>query len=352
MPMYNKIILVLLWFLILPAPGVSWAKSAGHEAKEIDAYCTKMRGIKDCIRPICIKDGKNVCVQQGRFSAYQPNSAVFQVNEHDDNAIEVNYSFRYLISSPDCTGKGADPCSEYDHRLENFLTYTGKFDFYMNTRPSSPVVNRTSNPAWHLRKYCGDNAYHLEWLDIALEHKSNGQTVSADVIDPSTGKYKAEEAYQAGDRAYIDSISRSTNYISLEGKFHFSVGSFTNNKLYVKLFAHYWNEESDVHWGQYANQNVNISDFERIRTILNVKLNNATRYDEEAELGIEWTVGDKGLATDSADVWLRWPWDTNLPLIGPSHFPFILRVHFGPLNELSNYSESERSIGFGLAFWH
>lgn len=324
---YLKGFVITLFFLTLNVPGIVNAQNGQPETARKE-------------------------IQQRRFTPYQPNSAVFQSNEHDNNAIEVNFSFRYLISPPKCLDKGTGLCNGHEHKWEHFVTYTGKFDFYMGTRPSSPVINRLNNPAWHSRVYFSDNAMHAEWLDIGVEHKSNGQTTSADVINTNTGNNAAEEAYLAGNRSYIDSISRSTNYISLEAKFHFDMGSFSNNKLYVKLFAHHWNEESDVHWGRYANQNINFSDFERIRTILNVQLNDTNVYDDMVELGLEWTVGDKGMATDSANVWLRWPWDVKLPLFGQTHFPLILRAHIGPMNELSNYSESERSIGIGLAFFH
>lgn len=343
---------IAVFITFLFEPTVTWPKDSPSENAAPEKFCKEMNGNKDCTKPNCIKNKKNICIPQYRFLPYQPNSAVWQYNENDKHALEVNFSFRYLLTAPDCTGKHKDLCNHYDTRWENFLTYTGKFDFYLGTRPSSPVVNRLNNPAIHLRKYRGDNAYNIKWIDIGIEHKSNGQTVSANELVPGTGQYRAAVEYQAGNNAYIDSISRSTNYLSIETKLDLKLGKSSNNHLFFKLYAYHWNEEYEVHWGEFADQNVKFSDFERLRTIINIQLNKANKYENRRELGVEWTVGDMGLATDSANVWIRWPWDLPLPFNGSVHLPMTIRAHFGPMNELSNYSESQRSLGIGLSFYH
>src|SRR5437867_2454956 len=42
------------------------------------------------------------CREGSRFSAYEPNYAVWRRASGDENAIRVHYSFRHLLTEPDC----------------------------------------------------------------------------------------------------------------------------------------------------------------------------------------------------------------------------------------------------------
>jgi hypothetical protein len=270
-----------------------------------------------------------------RFIPYQPNSAVVQNTKGDENSIEVNYSFRYLISTP----------SNDVTRWEHFLTYTGKFDFYRGTRPSGPVINRLNNPAWHSRKYF--NKQYFDWFDVGVEHKSNGQVTLSNELVPGTTQYKAAVEYNAGNHQYIDSISRGMDYLSFEVKKDTVLNSCMKCSLYLKLYSFHISEESNVYWGKYAGQNVKFADFERVKTVILIPFGKDSPTDLIREFSVEWTVGDKGLATDSATLWMKWPVSFSWGVL-----PLTIRAHYGSMNELSNYSESQRSIGVGLAFFH
>lgn len=277
-----------------------------------------------------------------RFKPYEANNAAYQATQGDQNSAEVNFSFMYLLTSPDKDLLHCQVC------LEAFLSYTGKFDFYMGSRPSGPVINRISNPAAHFRLH-GEklSGLGLTWLDMGIEHKSNGQVVSANQIDPISKQYTAAVKHNAGDYQYFDSISRGTNYLSFEGSKDGSIGG-KDASYRLKLFALHRGEESDVYWGKYAGQKVRIADFERTRLAVGGKFGDAgSRPDLQNAYGLEWTVGDKGLATDSANIWVTYP-----VLILGLELPLTLRAHFGPMNELSNYTESRRSVGIGLDFYH
>ncbi len=177
---------------------------------------------------MCAGNLKELCQKKSRLIAYQPNTAAWEFAHDDDGALEVNYSFRYLLTRPDCSvEKGTDKLNcitGWQCRKEWFLSYTGKFDFYMHTRPSGPVVNRMNNPAAHWRIHNPALRDWVEWVDIGMEHRSNGQTTEFDLKD-TNGNYIAEQRWNAGDRAYIDGISRSANYFSAEVKNSFKYGS-------------------------------------------------------------------------------------------------------------------------------
>ena len=257
--------------------------------------CTAEERRKLAILARCI-DRPDLCdPKKSRLTAYQPNYAIFQNTNNDERSIEVHYSFKYSFTKPHCmplkksTGSDAYPdidcLSNYDRRWETFFTYTGEFDFYMGTRDSSPVINRISNPAFHYRKHLGDsfsgNAMSLEWLNVAIEHRSDGQVIEADekITDPASpdfGRYRAQVELEKGNHQYFDAISRGANYFSFEGKLNIgkSHGEYkacnetlgcVNTWVSAKL---YFTKDSNVYWGPQVNKGVTISDYDRFRFVI------------------------------------------------------------------------------------
>jgi len=143
-----------------------------------------------------------------RFFPYETNYAIPQFTNGDDRAFEVQCSFKYILF--DCEKSQLIPpikCSTADGKgLNVYFSFTGEFDFYLGSRESGPVVNRTSNPAFHMRwdileKKGSD---YIEWYDIGIEHRSDGQVVSADLKDsnpasPTFGQYLTEIELQNGN---------------------------------------------------------------------------------------------------------------------------------------------------------
>lgn len=327
---------------VMCIPNITWAQSENQitTTEKSELTSNSQLAKNDCNSRLKDDDleYKNV-----RFRPYQPNNAVWQYTEKDEHSARVNYSFRYLITKPE------EFDSKFDDHFGVYFSYTGQFDFYMFTRPSSPVVNRISNPAFHVR-WSDNKMMGLDWLDVAIEHKSNGQLVSANApVAPNSTQNKAAAEFNAGNHAYIDSISRSTNYFSLEGHTTYTSENCITTNFYLKLFAHRFYEESDVYWGRYAGRNVSFSDFERVRFVVQGEFGKSSSDKSlQNEYFVEWTVGDKGLATDSVNIRLKYP----VRLASMGTLPLMLQMHFGPMNQLSNYTESQRSIGLGLAFYY
>lgn len=284
-----------------------------------------------------------------RFKPYGMNYGVWQLTKGDEQAMDVQYSFKYILYNCErfdqegYLGCRADGTS----KLNGFFAYTGKFDFYMFTRGSSPVINRVSNPALHakydfaIEKTTGS----LYWADLSVEHRSNGQVVEVDTKDtnpasPTFNQYLTEIEYQKGNREYFDRISRDANYVKLATGWQYRQN--TKVDVGVKL---YFTDDSDITWGPYAGTGVGFKDFDlvQLKAYQNVKALN--KFFPEIICGLEYLIGRKGLATDSLDLYLI------TPFIGWGlEIPFMVKAHFGPMDRLSDYSRSINSFGAGFIF--
>lgn len=297
-------------------------------------------------------------IERSRLMPYRHNTfSLYQQTKGDQYAMEVNYSFKYLFTRPDCfyeVGDEQQQCkNDWDKRNELYFSYTGKFDFYVGgtgERDSGPVINRMSNPALHWRFYQPE-WIALKWIDYGLEHRSNGQTTSATLKDAS-GNYIANNEWKAEHRAYIDGISRGSNYISVEGRndlniFDVGIKYWLSGKIYHN------NPESDVTWGDGQYQNHKIWDYDIARAVFETEqmINNASF--PKIVYSVEYTVGKKGLPTDSANISFTFPWvaSATFPEIFSRRtvFPIFFRLHTGPMNELSNYTVAESTFYIGLA---
>ena len=339
----------------------------------------------------CRDDNRNsrypsACHERSRLTAFEPNYAVwrFAPPETDKESLRVHYSFRFLFTEPDCMSKyrnnetGAvetQRClKEWSKRKELFFTYSGEFDFYLGTRPSGPVINRLSNPALHTRFNFDDThpmipGAPVDWLDVSLEHRSNGQVIDANekVTDAASldyGKYRAQVEWEKGNRAYIDAISRSVNYLTLGGRF--SINFQETKKLCSKgiwLCMDLWfnwkalplfnkAEESDVTWGPYANLDRHIADYDRFRLILSksfapgmIGLKVFSERIEKIEFDLEWIAGNLLEKTDAINASVLMP----VAICG-ARIPFYVRYHRGPMDTFSDFTQSVAywSAGFEL----
>jgi outer membrane phospholipase A len=275
-------------------------------------------------------------VSKERFGVFEDNFGLLNQMKNngwagnDEAALRAHYSFRYSVY------RFGRAHWLRDQESEVFLAYTGEFDFYMATRTSSPVINRISNPAVHFRT-CGSCAGDTwqTWLDFALEHRSNGQVGD---VESTQGAAEAQAAYDARDREYFDRISRGSNYFSLTlytpEPLHIGGATLrTRAKVYLT-------QSTQVTWGPLANRGVRIADYDRASLLWRQKL--PAVFGRSTRLEVEWIVGDSGLKTDSLNVGLHFNVNRS--------FPFYARLHIGPLNTLSNYTQRQDSIGIGLRF--
>ena len=197
--------------------------------------------------------------------------------------------------------------------------------------PSGPVINRKSNPALHLRRTLSQQigpAVLLDYLELGVEHASDGQTT--EVTSPSDAAI-AQRAYDRLNRPFFDQVSRGSDFVSL--------AAHLSDKSSWPFFVHakarlYSRQDSAITWGPLAGQGVRLSDYNRL----------SVRVGKDVGVGkveAQWTVGHRGFKTSSYDIGLE------LPVF---RLPVYLRLHHGPLNTLSNYSQRQDSIGIGFRF--
>lgn len=375
--------LIATLFVSMPAKAEQTLKISPACDRDI-ANCTEQEREYLQVTQLCHHFPER-CTYTNRLRRYQPNYAIYQFTQDDESAMEVHYSFRYLFSKPHCmpirVSKAKsifdeDPESfdiarnmpdlqclmNYPTRSEYFFTYTGRFDFYLESRESGPVINRISNPGFHYRKNYSNRFYSgmtLQWINFSLEHRSNGQVVSADdrVEDQSSadyGRLKTEVEYGNGNNHYFDGLSRNSNYLKFETKF--DLGSYRDStscqdtarcvSLWISAKLLYFENEDNVNWGPDASSDPSFEDYDIVKIILAEQFITNKRAFPEFNLGLVWTVGKKLMQTDSLDMHVFLPWVTSQGY----KIPFFVRAHFGPMNNLSDYSRSQNSIGFGVRF--
>lgn len=283
-----------------------------------------------------------------RFTSYEKNYGIWQYTQHDEAAMEVQYSLKYNMYDCNLSSKQLFGCKNDDTtRLTVFFSYTGNFDFYLATRPSNPVINRKNNPAIHIMYEFNKKDNSSNWIDISAEHRSNGQIFGVhkkdnDINSPNFGKYLTEIEYDKKNHEYFDRISRGSNYVNLSTGWAYSESGKID--LGYKI---YLSNNSDITWGKYAGLDTKFNDFDLVRVKFSDKiLKNAINI-FDITFGLEYTIGTKTFKTDSIDLYLISQLNSER---NGWQLPAMLKVHMGPMDRLSNYSEPLKSIGFGVAF--
>jgi hypothetical protein len=297
--------------------------------------------------------------ENGRFHPYKDNEVLIiqRTSGGDEKALAGNFSFRYDFFN--CSNKPGEflkqtLCpSQATGGMNVFFSYTTAFDFYMydtgndTVRASKPIINRLNNPALHFVWENTNLSQAIGWWGISLEHRSNGQVISADLKN-AAGEYLTQVQYNQGKHEYFDALSRSGNYITLAlgGKGLTEQGNFlVSYKIYVKQK----DEEASVTWGPLAGTQTKFSDYDRIN------LSFFEKFDEpifksvldSIGVGLDFMVGDKGLPGASIDF--------KLTILSGSKsdswsIPWYLKIHNGPMERLSDYSTPYYSLGLGIDF--
>jgi hypothetical protein len=153
--------------------------------------------------------------------------------------------------------------------LRLYLTFTGRFGFYVDTRESSPVIAKEYNPKLLLRWIPDPQSTtqrtgydrtqiveYTDYWDFAYAHSSNGQSIE------SLEEYQIQ-AEQVGSPTYaLDYISRGWDYLQITGKTTFAGGRLGQGSLSlypdVKFFLrhgllqkvpeeyHSWEQDSNL----------------------------------------------------------------------------------------------------------
>ncbi|MDH5765329.1 MAG: phospholipase A [Gammaproteobacteria bacterium] len=215
-----------------------------------------------------------------KFTSYKPNYVVYVPREgntppDDDEHLEFFYSFKYRLSDLRFSRL-------FDHSNYFYLSYTGKFDFYTDifhntpdSRKSSPVINRLSNPELHytiqLSPEGTKNGLFSKYIDFAFGHESNGQTLDVD-------SYISYRDNTQDGVHYVDYISRGWDYLSAEYKLEYNKNNCQDQYLsclYAHIYLRYFYDygplqkgiDDTIFWPSSGNDDAKIEDYDGIRLI-------------------------------------------------------------------------------------
>lgn len=305
-----------------------------------------------------------------RLTAYEDNFAIWNQMRNnawtgkDEQALRARISFKFTFCGPQFrrstparapassasqpasspTGHGEPeptststwcPTSELLRDAELYFGYTSEFDFYAGTRPSGPVIGRVNAPGFFVRmpasKVLPGNWRESDGLELGLQHRSDGQ--ATEVVSARDARI-ANQQYADANHPYFDTVSRGANYWLVAADKALDTPSGSDSlHLRAKLRLYIGRQDSDITWGPLAGSGRRFSDYDRLELQTWWRLRKSLQFD------LNWRVGDKGLATDS------WTLGAELSLFG---IPWYVRAHRGPMNTLSNYTQRQDSLGFGL----
>lgn len=299
-----------------------------------------------------------LCNIRQTIDLYETNYFLYRPQRSTDNgAFEAQYSLRYNLSKitcmmsknkvlpskpdKDCLDKATAEldkgwAKEMLHFTEIFVSLTGKYDFYFLNddkqtinRKSEKVVNRFFNPALHFQRIFPKNS-NIDWIDIAIEHLSNGQSRDAE-----------KHLFVVGDNNYeaSDSNNISMNFLSISGQILKDIDNI-NFKFFGKAVLKYWNNDglSTTIYKNGSKVN-NFEDYHRLKVGMILE----TKGEEKWLSELSFT----GYDFLSFDALVSIPVLSFLNADG-----LVLRYHNGHLSRLSNYALKEKtiSVGIGVAF--
>ena len=291
-----------------------------------------------------------LCAVRGKIDLYNPNYMMYSSSNHNDGALEIQYSGRYNIKTIscvmdykkelyinyECVEKSGITKKDIPTQYEIFLSLTGRYDFYAFSdedtinRKSRPVINRFFNPAVHAR-IIGSKKTDLEFVDFSIEHLSNGQ--SGDLV-------KMDFIAREGNKNYAasDSNSISMFFPSITAQWSTSKEDSVKYKFFARAILDYWLAEVDI----YSEDGVKIGEDEfpdyhrfKIGTILEI--------DDKWLLELSAT----GHKKTSFDAFLSFPVN-RIPVVSLLIDNLVFRYHNGYLSRLSNYDLKEQTFGIGI----
>ncbi len=251
-----------------------------------------------------------------RFSSNEPNYFVGAWDNGGDWHLEFNLSIKYALWPPTAS----------KHKL--LFIYNGTYDFYMESRDSSPVISRRQNvgPAYQYALGGTPDLPEYEFR-AGWYHESNGQTINNDID------------YQAAGEFAIDRVSRGWDYLGLS----YMSPLFADLRQHLDLRFYCdcqgWGarpREDEIFWEALAEQ-PKVNDFD----------------------GIRWTINDIELPGNFGI--LRMELKTgnrNISALGNISGKFVFSDFLGfPLNifystgygrEMSTYHERNSYVGVGI----
>jgi len=161
-----------------------------------------------------------------------------------------------------------------------YFAYNGKYDFYFNSRHSSPIISRLQNPGLIYKYKLAASWHNLTSIKSGYFHQSNGQTV--DNI----------ARFQATTNA-IDYVSRGWDYIPLELKFSLPAKTYLylNGRLFMRKQLFTIAREDQVFWEPNRRSQPKVSDYDGLRILLRKEFDFNHTGLQHIKLAAYWRTG-------------------------------------------------------------
>lgn len=154
------------------------------------------------------------------IESYEPNRLGYTWQDDDVPFVDFTVSLKYQLLKAfterlTCGkgGAGKQTCKSMEH-WKGYLAFTGRFGFYVRTRPSDPVIAKNYTPKLFVRysPESGTSTGLANYIDFAYAHDSNGQTTDG------PGKYLFDRRTSERPEFALDEVSRGWDYLQVAGK--------------------------------------------------------------------------------------------------------------------------------------
>jgi len=251
--------------------------------------------------------------------------------------MEYNFSTRYKIATA-----GA---------WDVHLAYTGRFDFFLGSRGSSPVVNRLNNPELLFRRWDFSTKGISDYFQIAYGHESNGQQINSQALYDSDTRQNRN-----------DFISRGWDYISVEKKYsRYWQQDNTKCKLSISCTEFWFTFKGILSEGALQGDiedaifipdrpvNDDIRNYDGLQAVISHEWQRKEKLFEEMELSLKLVTGSRSpLKNVTKELQLRGT-TKELPFLN-LRLPLYFVYRNGFIEETADYSLKTEFFGFGLKF--
>ncbi len=321
MQVFKRTIIILFGLCVFSYYGAAWAEA--EEAWEC-SVCDIFRSCED------VEESKQGFPHLLRGN--EPSYFVWAQDEGDASGhAEFYLSFKYPLL-----------CGE---RWSFDFNYNGKYDFYLNSRYSSPIISRLQNPGGMFEYKAAFSAMpNLASIKTGYFHESNGQTIST-LQEYNTALLSNPNVQ--------DSVSRGWDYIPLEFKFAFESAHESKYFLYLKtrffmtkqVFTQ--DREDTVFWEPGRTTQPKIGEYDGIRFLLSGEFNESNeiikfiRIVDHVKLTAHFRTGYQAFNFSQ-----RYEATVRVFTI-----PFHVFYINGYGRELSTYHRKNAYYGIGVEFW-
>jgi len=178
----------------------------------------------------------------GMVRAYEPTSVGYTFQEGDESFMDFSISlmvpFLHNVYPDRMPSERRTFYGGPGHSIYPYFAFTGRAGQYIGTRDSAPVVGKSFNPLFILRKWNTNmfnpaEAHPDDYIDFVYAHESNGQW-----IDDPTTFLRVSGLHNSFNEAR-DEISRGWDYVgvnfSQRGQWQWLPGSKESQRFQLKL---------------------------------------------------------------------------------------------------------------------